>query len=250
VNSSLTLAGSAVRRWQYPLLVAEPQPANARREEPSEETPPEPQPAPPPDPQAVAALVEERLAEAYAEGLERGLHEGRGKGYAAGVDAAKVLEERLAAQSRRLAGILDRFDAPIAVLQRPVEEAVAALALEIARAVIGGEVSRSHAYLVRLIREAIARVPIEMGTPKILLNPADLELIRELAPEIDNGRAALVADEAVEAGGCLVIADGDDTPVVDRRWHPRAGEGVSQVDLTLSARWRSVILTLFAGAED
>jgi hypothetical protein len=55
----------------------------------------------------------------------------------------------------------------------------------------------------------------------------------------------LVADEAVEAGGCLVVADGEGAPVEDRRWYPRSGEGVSQVDLTLASRWRSVILTLF-----
>jgi flagellar biosynthesis/type III secretory pathway protein FliH len=116
--------------------------------------------------------------------------------------------------------------------------------------VIGTEVSRSHAYLVRLIREAIGRVPIEMGAPKILLNPADLDLVRELAPDIDGNRAALIADETVEPGGCLVIADGDETPIVDRRWHPRAGEGMSQVDLTLASRWRSVILSLFDGEDD
>jgi flagellar assembly protein FliH len=116
--------------------------------------------------------------------------------------------------------------------------------------VIGAEVSRSHAYLVRLIREAVARVPIEMGAPKILLNPADLDLVRGLAPDIDSSRSALVADESVEPGGCLVIADGDEAPVVDRRWHPRAGEGMSQVDLTLASRWRSVILSLFDGESE
>ncbi|HEX3881862.1 MAG TPA: FliH/SctL family protein [Stellaceae bacterium] len=234
-----------MRRWQFPLLDSEEPPS----------PPPEPLPAmalPPPAPDfdALARAMAERAEAAHAEAVERGLAEGRERGYAAGLEAVQPLERRLVEQIERLNGILGRFDAPVAVLQRPVEEAVAALALEIARCVIGAEVSRSHAYLVRLIREAIARVPIEMGTPKILLNPADLDLVRELAPDIDDKRAALVSDETVEPGGCLVIADGDDTPVVDRRWHPRAGEGMSQVDLTLASRWRSVILTLFAGEED
>lgn len=243
MNAPLKLADSAIRRWQFPLLDSGVRPI----------APPEPPPAkaPPPGPDLEAlARAAERAEAAYAEAVERGLAEGREKGYAAGLEAVKPLEQRLLEQVERLNGILGRFDAPIAVLQRPVEEAVAALSLEIARCVIGAEVSRSHAYLVRLIREAIARVPIEMGTPKVLLNPADLDLVRELAPDIDAKRAALVAEESVEPGGCLVIADGDETPVVDRRWHPRAGEGMSQVDLTLASRWRSVILSLFDGEED
>jgi flagellar assembly protein FliH len=246
VNAPLKFAESAVRRWQFPLLdsgvrpSAAPEPPSARA----------PAPPPGPDLEALARTAAERAEAAYAEAAERGFAEGREKGYAAGLEAVKPLEQRLLEQVERLGGILGRFDAPIAVLQRPVEEAVAGLALEIARCVIGAEVSRSHAYLVRLIREAVARVPIEMGAPKILLNPADLDLVRELAPDIGSSRAALVSDEGVEPGGCLVIADGDDTPVVDRRWHPRAGEGMSQVDLTLASRWRGVILSLFDGEDE
>jgi flagellar assembly protein FliH len=245
VNAPLKFADSAMRRWQFPLLDSEEPPS----------PPPEPLPAmalppPAPDLDALARAMAERAEAAHAEAVERGLAEGREKGYAAGLEAVQPLERRLVEQIERLNGILGRFDAPVAVLQRPVEEAVAALALEIARCVIGVEVSRSHAYLVRLIREAIARVPIEMGAPKILLNPVDVDLVRELAPDIDSRRAALVADETVEPGGCLVIADGDENPVVDRRWHPRAGEGMSEVDLTLASRWRGVILSLFDGEDE
>jgi len=234
------MSETAYRLWQFPVLDGGLRPA----------PPPEIAAPPAPDAGALAAAAAERAAEAHAEAVERGFAEGREKGYAAGLEAAQAVEERMRDQSSRLAAILDRFDTPITVLQRPVEEAVAGLALEIARCVIGGEVSRSHAYLVRLIREAVARVPIEMGMPKVLLNPADLDLVRELAADIDSSRAALVADEGIEAGGCLVMADGDGAPpAVDRRWHPRAGEGVSQVDLTLAARWRSVILNLFDAEE-
>jgi flagellar assembly protein FliH len=246
MNAPLDLAEAAVRRWQFPLLDSAEEPSGPA----AAGMPSPPPPSPGPDLDALARAAAEQAEAAYAGAVERGLAEGREQGYAAGLEAVKPLEQRLLQQVERLDGILGRFDAPIAVLQRPVEEAVAALALEIARSVIGAEVSRSHAYLVRLVREAIARVPLEMGTPKVLLNPADLDLVRELAPDIDSKRAALVADESVEPGGCLVIADGDETPVIDRRWHPRAGEGMSQVDLTLASRWRSVILSLFDGEDE
>ena len=202
-------------------------------------------------PPPASDIIAEEIARGRAEGIARGLLEGREEGYAEGLAAGtKAAEEALAAQAQRLAAIAEWLGGPIPALERAVEEAVAALALEIARCVIGDEVARSRDYLVRLIREAIAKVPIEMGALQLVLNPADVELVRALAPDIESGGAVLVGDASVEAGGCLVVADGDGKPVKDRRWRPRAGEGVSQVDLTLAARWRGVMLALFDGEEE
>jgi flagellar assembly protein FliH len=191
-------------------------------------------------------MVEAQIAKGYAEGWQRGLAEGRERGYAEGVEAGtKAAAEALAARAERLDAIITRLTAPLPVLERKVEEAVTALALEVARCVIGSETSRSREYLVRLIREAVAKVPIEMGALKVVLNPADLELIRALAPEIENGGAALLGDDAVEPGDCLVVADGQGLPIKDMRWRPRTGNGMSQVDLSLATRWRAVMLALF-----
>jgi flagellar assembly protein FliH len=196
-----------------------------------------------------ASMIAEELSKAHAEGLRSGFEEGREKGYAAGLaEGAAAGAASIKDQVERLAAIVARLSTPIAALEPPLEEAIAGLALEVARCVIGAEVKRSREFLVRLIREAVAQVPLEMGTPRVLLNPADLELVRQLAPEIEPAGAALIGDETIDAGGCLVIADGD-RPIKDRRWNPRAAEGVSQVDLTLSARWRNVMLTLFEGED-
>jgi flagellar assembly protein FliH len=255
-------AGISLRLWQFPELETSPKqgsvPASAKAND-AATVEPEPRldaagSAEPNgaghDERSIREILGEQIANGYAEGLQRGLAEGREKGYAAGVDAgSKAAQESLAAQAHRLAAIVARLSAPIAALERPVEEAVTALALETARCVIGSETSRSREYLVRLIREAIAKVPIEMGAPRVVLNPADLELIRALAPEIENGSATFVGDGAVEAGGCLIVADGEGAPIKDMRWHPRAGEGMSQVDLSLASRWRSVMLALFEGEE-
>ena len=199
---------------------------------------------------ALAELIQEEIAKGYAEGWQRGLAEGRDKGYAQGFDEGmRAAEGAAAAQARQLAGIIDRLSAPLPVLDGRVEEAVAALALEVARCVIGSETSRSREYLVRLIREAVARVPIEMGALKVVLNPADLELVRALAPDLEGGSALLVSDDAVASGDCLVVADGQGAPIKDMRWRPRTGEGMSQVDLSLATRWRAVMRALFEGEE-
>ena len=200
--------------------------------------------------QAAAALAEE-LARAHEEGLRRGLEEGSEKGYAAGfAEGAKAGEAKMIEAVKRMAAIIGKLGAPLTTLEQPVEEAVAALALEVARCVIGDEVKRSREFLVRLVREAIAKVPLEMGAPRVLLNPDDLDLIRNLVPEIEAGSAVLVADDTIEPGGALVVADGEERQIKDRRWNPRTADGASQVNLTLSSRWRAAMLTLFDGEED
>ena len=250
MSGRLDLSGATVMPFQFPSLREEaaapfvaaalPPPASA------DEAPPSPDAAAPP-----AAALAAALAEGREEGLQRGLAEGREQGYAAGfAEGAKAGEAKMLEAVKRMAEIIGKLGAPVTALEQPVEEAVAALALEIARCVIGDEVRRSREFLVRLVREAIAKVPLEMGVPRVLLNPADLDLVRRLAPEIDDGNALLVGDETIEAGGALVVADGEERQIKDRRWNPRNAAGVSQVNLTLSSRWRAVMLTLFDGEDD
>jgi len=198
-----------------------------------------------------AQSAEEEYAKARTEGFRRGLEEGRESGYAAGFSkGVEAGELSVTETAQRLAAIILRLGNSISVLDQPVEEAVAALALEVARCVIGGEVSRSRDFLVRLIREAIAKVPLEMAAPRVLLNPNDIELVRRFVPEVGGGSATLVADETIEAGGCIVVADGEEQAIKDRRWNPRNADGASQVNLTLSSRWREVMLALFDGEDE
>jgi flagellar assembly protein FliH len=204
-----------------------------------------------PDAESSAKIAEEEYAKARAEGFRHGLEEGREAGYSAGFSkGVEAGEASVAEAAQRLAAIIVRLGNPLSALEQPVEEAVAALALEVARCVIAGEVNRSRDFLVRLIREAIAKVPLEMAAPRVLLNPGDVDLVRRLVPEVGNGSATLVADETIEAGGCIVVADGEEQSIKDRRWNPRNAGGVSQVNLTLSSRWREVMLTLFDGEDE
>lgn len=198
-----------------------------------------------------SAVIDQALRQGHDEGFAQGHRQGHEQGYAEGVAAGRRdAEQHLAEEIRLLETVVGRLGEPIRALERPVEEAVIALALEIARWVIGTEVSRSSDYLVSLIREAVAKVPIDVGTPAILLNPMDVELIRGLAPDLENNGIRFVGDDGIEPGGCLVIADGaEGAAMKDRRWHPRAHQGVSEVDLTLASRWRNAMFAMFEGEE-
>jgi flagellar assembly protein FliH len=250
INSRAASAAPSLLLWQIPELDGAPEtaapPAPSIGGTESDVRPVAEQGAVSLDEPSLNALVQAQMAKGYDDGWQRGLAEGKDKGYAEGIDAGtKAAQAALAAQSERLAAIVARLEAPISALEGPVEEAVAALALEVARCVIGSETSRSREYLVRLIREAVAKVPIEMGSLKVILNSADLEVVRALVPEIENGNASLVGDDAMAPGDCLVVTDGQVLPIKDMRWRPRSGEGMSQVDLSLATRWRAVMLALF-----
>lgn len=254
------LPGRALRRWRFPELDAPAElgliaaPADSApdqgRADPAKQQCDEAEDAVDGGadaPHAIGAGIEHELAKGYAEGVQRGVIDGREQGYAEGFAAgSKAAQQSLAEEAQRVAAIVNRLCAPLPAVERVIEDALVALALELARCVIGSEVTQSRDSLVRLIREALSQVPLRLGGLRISLHPADLELIRGLAPEIERGGAVLIGDPAVEAGGCLILVDGE-TPIKDRRWRPRAGDGASQVDLSLAARWRSAMLALFDG---
>ena len=249
----MTRARQPLALWQIPELTAQsarsPLPSVSAAAGQAHESP---DPAPPATRQAGGGAPVEPTAEpsdqGYVEGWERGLSQGREAGYAEGIAAAtEAAQAAVQDQVRRLEALVTRLNAPIASLDAAVEEAVAALALEIARCVIGSETSRSRDYLVRLIREAVAKVPIELGALKIVLNPVDQNPIRELAPELENGNTVLIGDEEIAPGDCRVIADGHGAPLKDMRWRPRVG--TAQVDLSLATRWRAVMHALFEGED-
>jgi flagellar assembly protein FliH len=243
--------GMALRRWHFPEL--DPQEAAEAAMPLGEEA------APPAEPEvagngAAADPEQDRewraaeLRRGYAEGIERGLAEGRENGYAAGVAAGEeAARQSLAGEARRIAGVAERLAAPIAAVERIVEDALVGLALELARCVVGSEIARSPASLVHLIREALAQAPVRLSGLRIVLNAADLDLVRALAPDVESGGAALVGDPEMEPGGCLIAVEEGDGPVKDRRWRPRAGEASPHIDLSLAARWRTAMLALFDG---
>ncbi|MGH6995613.1 MAG: FliH/SctL family protein, partial [Stellaceae bacterium] len=95
-----------------------------------------------------------------------------------------------------------------------------------------------------LVRQVLAEIPIDTGTPRILLHPDDLAALRTHMPDLGSGKVELVADDGMEAGGCRVLADGiDNATRPDRRWIERST--LFEGDLTLAARWRAAMLALF-----
>jgi flagellar assembly protein FliH len=86
------------------------------------------------------------------------------------------------------------------------------LALAVARKIVGRDVSLGPDVVTRIIRQALGQVE-HAGRITIKLNPADLELLADIKPQLlsglpEAGRAAFQADEGIDRGGCLIETDG------------------------------------------
>ena len=162
-----------------------------------------------PDPTAEAHRLE--LEEAYRRGEAAGLERGREEGRAEAEEAARrEAAERLAASHRALEAALDAVEAAEAPALRALEKNIVALAVAVARHVIGREVKGDARAIAELVRRAIAEFPIDQPL-RVRLNPGDLSTISAaVSPDgeplaIAPGRnLRWVADPRIESGGCMV----------------------------------------------
>ena len=155
------------------------------------------------------AQVETALADGYRDGYEAGVAAGTASAHAEVTAAAGVRHAVLAGAVDRavaaLAAATAELDARAALALTGLEDDLAGAAVALAEAVVGREVACSPA----AGRDALARA-LALATPGVAavarLHPDDAELVGDLA-SVDPGRAVtVVADPAVERGGCLVEA--------------------------------------------
>ena len=155
----------------------------------------------------------ERLHEsARAEGLAAGLAEGRRQG------------EREAAQLRQLAGAL-------AQVHREFEEQAAeemlSLAIDLARQMLQEALPVRRELLLPVVRAAMRSLPSLAQPAQLVLNPADVELVRaHLGEELRLAGWQVVEDHRIQPGGCRLA-----TP------H-------GEVDATLASRWKRALEAL------
>lgn len=153
----------------------------------------DPVPVPDPDPQ------EAMLAEAYAQGFEKGRLEGE-RGEQArlrtAVAAAQEALDALRDGEQRWTGT--------------IEENVCALAVAIARRVIGREVEADRGVVAAHVRRAIGEFGVERAL-RVRVHPQDLALLTghgaddDHADRLGDGRELRwVPDVGVERGGCVV----------------------------------------------
>ena len=158
------------------------------------------------------------MQEAYTSGYEEGRLEG---------EIAEGLRLRNAMVAAETA--LETLRTQEAKWQHTISENVVALAIAVARHVIGREILGDASGVAELVRRALAEFPIDQPM-RIRVNPTDLSLLSmqsttgEAVSIAPNRDVRWMADARILPGGCIVegrerIIDGRVDTALERLYH-------------------------------
>jgi len=152
-------------------------------------------------------LGEQARQAGYQAGLAAGAEEGRDLGRQ---DATRKFEQQLARAGRALAEAAEQLAARKARMLAEARQDLVRLALAVAEKVLRRELAADPDACARAV-EAAVELAGRASRLTIRVNPADLELVRSVAPQLvarlaGQAEVQVVADEQVENGGCRLAA--------------------------------------------
>jgi len=180
---------------------------------PAPPPPAEPDPAllAPPPPSEADWLA--RIAEAREQAYQDGLRDGQ--------ETAEMMRQQHQAQvGRQFAEVVGALDAQWDQLEQGMAKAVTRTAVQLARQVVRHELVTAPELVARVAEEAIHALVMTARHLRLRVAPADHALVAQGAAELLKTRGVqLMADPAVEAGGCVLESD------------------IGQIDARIAGRW-------------
>lgn len=214
---------SAWQRWEMTSVVPESQP----------DSPDAAAPEPTLEPFEPVLLIDEaELARlrlqaqetGKTQGYEQGYARGQTEGHAAGLAAVQAQAEQLQALALAL-------PAALRLAETSVADELLALAMDIARQVLGQALTAEPQAILAVVHELLQAEPALTGAPQILLHPDDAALVKEhLADDLKGAGWRIRVDAHITRGGCRVLA------------------GSGERDASLETRWERVTATLARNA--
>lgn len=149
--------------------------------------------------------------------FERGLEEGHARGRAEGLAEGRRIEQQtLIGLRSTLVAIIEDLDARQEDWVETLEQNLAALAVGIARQLLGRELEGNREAIALMVRRAVSQFAV--GQPvTVRLHPEDLTLLLSVGDEEESTApddTRWIADPRIEPGGCVV--EGPDR-VIDGR---------------------------------
>ena len=168
-----------------------------------------------------ADQLEQLQKEAYREGFEQGKKEGFEYGH----------KEALTEGRARVRELVERFDALLGTLDRPlqqlddqVERELVDLVIAMVRQLVRREIRMDPGQIIGIVRESLAILPVASRQIRVVLHPEDAGLVREIFDLSDADLGwRMVEDPVMSRGGCRILTE------------------TSQVDATLESRLAAVI---------
>jgi flagellar assembly protein FliH len=168
-------------------------------------------------PLVTAVRIAEIEEQARDEGYRRGLDEGRRDG-----------AEEMHAAARTLERLFGAIEPHAALLDDVLVGQLADVIIAIARQFVRRELKREPGEIVRVVREAIAALPISDAAIRVLVHPEDAALLRRvLRPDAFERPLRLMDDVAMTQGGARIETD------------------VSSVDASVEARLNAIAARVF-----
>jgi flagellar assembly protein FliH len=173
--------------------------------------------APTPEPEPAEPTAAEWQAEVQAA-----RQAGYQDGYRDGLVALESFKQSFASQmSGQFVVLLQSFESQLDALEQGIAASVAKVATQLARQVVRHELATRPELAAAVAQEAVHAVLMSARQIMVEVNPADHALVTAEAAEALAARGArLVAQPAIERGGCLVETDaGIIDARVETRWH-------------------------------
>lgn len=123
--------------------------------------------------------------------------DGHAVGLAEGRDEAK---QQLQAQVAQLDALIAAAAQPLQHLDEQTEEALAQLAIHIARRVIARELTLDPTLVIHGVRQAVALLPAAQRELRVHMHPDDVAMLREQG--VAESHWQLLADHALSRGDC------------------------------------------------
>ncbi|MCU0773335.1 MAG: FliH/SctL family protein [Ideonella sp.] len=188
--------------------------------------------ADPTPPAAAPSADDAERARQLALAVEAARQAGYRDGYRDGLVALESFKQSYAQQvSAQVAGVVVACQSQLDALQTSIAESVTQAAVALARQVVRHELATRPDLVSVVAREAVESILESARQLSLRVHPDDAALVAAGAGEALSARGVrVVADAAVERGGCVVDAD------------------IARLDASLAARWQRAMAQLGVAA--
>jgi flagellar assembly protein FliH len=152
----------------------------------------------PPTEAEIAAIREA----AHADGEAIGFEAGSNAGYIDGLERGRL---EAAEELDHLRTIAKTFSEALSHADEVISNDVLDLALQLARGMLRTALPVKPELLLPIVRDAIAYLPVVQQPAVLMLNPNDVDMVRNaMGEEIDKGGWRVIEDATIERGGCKI----------------------------------------------